>query len=65
VYWQDVDEDGVEEVAEEWAGGNPDGGNYTVETAKVAGIVTDVLGMKLIYDPASFGGNIVADADKI
>ncbi len=65
VYWQDTDGDGVEEVAEEWAGGNPDGGNYNVATAKVAGIVTDVLGMKLIYDPASFGGNTVADADKI
>ncbi|HBL35322.1 MAG TPA: hypothetical protein DDZ55_00775, partial [Firmicutes bacterium] len=39
VYWQDVDGDGVEEVAEEWAGGNPDGGNYNVASAKVDGII--------------------------
>lgn len=70
VYWLDTDGDGVsDDPADEsgyWAGGNPaTGGNYTVEKAKADGIVEDVVGMKLIFDPETFGGNTVENPGQI
>ncbi len=64
-YWLDTDGDGVSDTpadeSGEWAGGNPGGGNYTVATGKADGIVSDVIGMKMIYNPATFGGEENAD----
>ena len=72
VYWLDTDGDGVsDEPANEWewgqwAGDNPaTGGNYTVEAARADGIVEDVIGMKLIFDPKTFGGNTVENPGQI
>ncbi|MGB4005138.1 MAG: hypothetical protein WBK86_02000, partial [Halanaerobiales bacterium] len=70
VYWLDTDGDGVSDEPDGewgvWAGDNPaTRGNYTVEAARADGIVEDVIGMKLIFDPATFGGNTVENPGQI
>lgn len=70
VYWLDADGDGISDEPDnewgQWAGDNPaTEGNYTVEAARTDGIVEDVIGMKLIFNPKTFGGNTVENPDQI
>ncbi|HHW13256.1 MAG TPA: hypothetical protein GXX33_09690 [Firmicutes bacterium] len=70
VYWLDTDGDGVSDYPNnewgEWAGSNPKTNqNYKVSEAKAEGFVEDIVGMKMIFDPETFGGKQVDNPDQI